>query len=163
MMSDNLPLLVLLFVLFVVIVVPFARQWWWNEAKEVPIQFAKVIVEHAGSSAGVGVAGLMLLIFSFVSAGEFFSATTVLQQIAALLLWIGSSTFFGIFIIAGTIVRKQTYIVYSELALNMERNIARLENLQEQASSVGAVANAVRPSIQVSAVHPPQAIKQEPI
>ena len=77
----------------------------------------------------------MLIVFSFVSAGVYAGATTVFQEIVALLIWIGSSTFWGIFIIAGMAGRRTTYIVYSESALNAERNIARLEKMYEQLNS----------------------------
>lgn len=85
-----------------------------------------------------------------VSAGMYTSATTILQQIAALLIRIGNNTFWGIFIIAGEIGRKHTHIVYSDIAVNLEKNIARLERLQEQASSVSAVADAITPGHQVA-------------
>ncbi len=106
----------------------------------------------------------MLVIFCFVSFMEYNSATTVFQQISALLLWIGGNTFCGIFIVAGMIgSQAKTYVVYSDLAQRMETNIARLEKLQEQAGSMSAIADAISPSLQVKAGDLPQAIKQEPI
>jgi hypothetical protein len=56
-----------------------------------------------------------------------------------LLMWIGWSIIGGIFIITSTIRCRNTYRVY------IEQNIARLENLQEQAGAATAVAEAVNP------------------
>lgn len=119
--------------------------WKIKQRPETPIQFAKIIEEQEGLGAGTIVAGLMLIIFSFVSAGMYANASTVFQEIAALLIWIGNCAFWGIFIIAGAIGCKKTHIVYSDVAVNLEKNIARLEKLQEEASSVNAVADAVSP------------------
>jgi accessory gene regulator protein AgrB len=127
------------------------------------IQFAKIVEGYEGSSGGVIITVLMLIIFSFVSAGIYASATTVFQEMVALLIWIGSNTFWGTFLVALTIARKRTYIVYSDIAVTIAENIARLEKLQEQASSMSAVANATSPGLQIGARDLPQAIKQEPI
>ena len=127
----------------------FARHWRSNEVKltpQTPIQFAQVVVEEdARSTRGVSIMVLMLTIFSLISAFKYFRATNAFEEMAALLFWIGNNTFWGIFAISGAITRKQTYVVYSELALSMENNIARLEKLQEQTSSVNAVAEAIAP------------------
>jgi hypothetical protein len=53
--------------------------------------------------------------------------------------------------------QAKTYVVYSDLVLRMENNIARLEKLQEQASSMSAVADGVSPRAQVDADSPRQA------
>ena len=134
-------------------------RWVWlnhhrikQQSPAPPIQFARVVAEYGGS-AGTGF-GVMMIIFSLVSGIQYFTSTTVLQEMSALLLWIGSNTFWGIFLIATVIDRRQTYVVYSDLALRMETNIARLEKLQEQASSISAVADAIRPSLQVEAELP---------
>jgi hypothetical protein len=62
-----------------------------------------------------------------------------------LLMWIGWSIIGGIFIITGTIRCRNTYRVYSDILEKIEQNIARLENLQEQAGAATAVAEAVNP------------------
>ncbi len=118
---------------------------WWNAGQEArPIEFARV-VSYAGTNASVSIGGVMLAIFCFVSLIEYNSATTIFQEIAVLLFWIGGNTFCGILIVAGMIgSQAKTYVVYSDLALRMENNIARLEKLQEQASSVNAVSDAVK-------------------
>ncbi len=103
---------------------------------------AKIIDEADGSAVAI-FGGLMLAIFSFGAFASFMGATTVLQEIAALLIWIGSSTFWGLFIIGGLLARKQMHLVYSDLLTNLEKNIERLEKMQEQAGSVNAVAEAV--------------------
>jgi preprotein translocase subunit SecG len=142
-------LLSFLFVLIGIVVgfVLFARHWRSNEVKltpQTPIQFAQVVVEEdVRSTIGLSIVGLMLTIFSLISAFKYFRATNAFEEMAALLFWIGNNTFWGIFAISGAITRKQTYVVYSELALSMENNIARLEKLQEQTSSVNAVAEAI--------------------
>ena len=79
----------------------------------------------------------MLAIFTVGAFFSYMSATTVLQQIAALLIWIGSSTFWGLFIIGGLLARRHTHLVYSDLAMSLEKNIARLEKMQP--AGVGAV------------------------
>jgi hypothetical protein len=118
-----------------------------GQANAPPIPFAKIIAEkNTELSVLVGFSVLMLIIFSLVALNEYMTATTVLQQTVALLILIGNNTFWGIFIIAGNISRKQTHIVYSDIAVNLEKNIARLEKLQEQASSVSAVADAISPA-----------------
>jgi hypothetical protein len=129
-------------VMFVAVVIAGRGRNANEEAR--PIEFAR-IVSFAGTNAGVGIGGLMLAIFCFVSLMEYASATTVFQQISALLIWIGDNTFCGVLIIAGMISSQaKTYVVYSDIALRMENNIARLEKLQEQASSINAVADAVK-------------------
>jgi len=59
--------------------------------------------------------------------------------------------FWGLFIIGGMLARRQPHVVCSELAMNLEKNIARLEKMQEQANSAKAVADAVKPGPQLSA------------
>jgi hypothetical protein len=146
------------FTVFVLIIVALliVRHWWPNAVqKATPIEFARV-VSFAGTSPGVGVGGLIWVIFCFVSLVEYNSATTVFQQISALLLWIGGNTFCGILIVGGMIgSQAKTYVVYSDLALRMENNIARLEQLQEQASTIRAVANAVslHPQVEAESQH----------
>src|SRR5690349_10701315 len=80
----------------------------------------------------------MLAIFTVGAFFSYMSATTVLQQIAALLIWIGSSTFWGLFIIGGLLARRHTHLVYSDLAMSLEKNIARPEKMQQAAGSVAA-------------------------
>jgi hypothetical protein len=103
-------------------------------------RFAEVITE-SGSVGGFF--GVTMIISAVVSGITYMLATTVFQEIAALLIWVGGNTFWGIFLIATVLERKQTFVVYSDLALKMETNIARLSMLQEQASSVSAVADAI--------------------
>jgi hypothetical protein len=115
------------------------------------IPFAKVIDEQHRVSFDTAFAGFMLIVFSVVAAGMFIRATNAVQEVEALLIWIGSSTFWGIFIIAGVLRRKQTHIVYSDIAMNLEKNIARLAKMQEQASSLSAVADAIKSGPRISA------------
>jgi hypothetical protein len=46
---------------------------------------------------------------------SYYSAENASQQIVALLIWIGNGIFWGVLIIAGTISRTRTYIVYSDI------------------------------------------------
>lgn len=151
----SLPVATQLFIAAVILLVLVGLGWLVRQSGGVPappVPFAKIIdkvneFSLAGFVAGLG--GAMLAISSFIAFMQFVTATTVFQEIAALLIWIGSSAFWGVFIIGGLLARRQTHLVYSDLLTNLEKNIARLEKLQEQASSVNAVADAITPSQQV--------------
>jgi hypothetical protein len=141
-MSDEWKVLVVIAVVAVIAAVAWqGRQS--GVGSKIAVPFAKIIDEADGSAAA-GLGGLMLAIFSLISFMQFATATTVLQEIAALLIWIGSNTLCGIFIIGGLLARRQTH-VYSDLLTNLEKNIARLEKMQEQTSSATAVADAISP------------------
>src|ERR1700691_39101 len=58
-----------------------------------PVQIAHIVQKNvARDSSG---AGFPLLVFSVVSLYKYFTAITTDQEIIALLLWIGNSTFWG--------------------------------------------------------------------
>jgi hypothetical protein len=165
-------LLYLLVCFWMIVAVAWLLRRRWPDTpifdlSKAPIQFAKIIKEQqwSGDSQGVMFAVFMLIISNFISGFYVFYyafiAEIVLQEIAALLCMIGGSAFWGIFILVGTINRQRTYIVCSDIAVNdialsIEKNIARLEKLREQASSISAVADAIN-SGQVGAEDPRQA------
>jgi hypothetical protein len=79
----------------------------------VPIQIAHIVQQNvARDSSG---AGFPLLIFSAVSLFKYFTAETTDQQIVALLLWIGNSTFWGSIFIGAMISHSRTSIVYRDM------------------------------------------------
>ncbi len=61
-----------------------------------------------------GVLMTILIIFSLVSATSYYTAETVFQQIAALLMWIGNGVFWGVIMIVTAVLQPRTYIVYRE-------------------------------------------------
>ncbi len=62
----------------------------------------------------MGVPVTFLIIFSLVSATSYYTAETVFQQIAALLMWIGNGVFWGVIMVVTAVLQPRTYIVYRE-------------------------------------------------
>jgi hypothetical protein len=79
----------------------------------VPVQIAHIVQQNvAKDSSG---AALPLLIFSVVSLFKYFTAETTDQQIVALLLWIGNSTFWGTILVGAMIAQSRMSIVYRDM------------------------------------------------
>lgn len=91
-----------------------------------PVQIAHMIEENMNDGGGVGAAALMLFIFSIVAMFTYYGATTVFQEIVALLIWIGNGVFWGVIMIVAALGRKRTYIVYRDVA-PAERQEPRFE------------------------------------
>jgi hypothetical protein len=91
-----------------------------------PVQIANIIEQAVESSGGVASAAVLLIIFSVVSAIDYFAATTVFEQIVALLIWIGNGIFWGVIMIVAALGRRRTYIVYRD-AVPTERREPRFE------------------------------------
>ncbi len=81
-----------------------------------PVQIASIIELGAGSSSAVGLAAVLLVISSLASGFVYLNATTVFQEIVALLMWIGSDVFWGVIMIVSAVGRERTYIVYRDVA-----------------------------------------------
>jgi len=78
-----------------------------------PTQIAHIVQKNvARDSSG---AAFPLFIFSAVALYKYFTAETADQQIVALLLWIGNSTFWGAIFIGAMISHSRTSIVYRDL------------------------------------------------
>jgi hypothetical protein len=80
-----------------------------------PVRIARIVEDTLGGGGGGGFAALMLIIFSIVATYSYYRAETVFQQIVALLIWIGNSTFWGIFILVPVLIRRRTYVVYRDV------------------------------------------------
>ena len=97
----------------------------FNKAKDggpPPVQIAH-ITEHIMFSGGGAFAVLMLVLFNIALGITFIAVPNVLQQIVAVLSWIGWNILWGIGAIIG---RRRTYMVYRD-AQPTERQEPRFE------------------------------------
>jgi hypothetical protein len=84
-----------------------------DQLRGAPVQIAHIVQKNvARDSSG---ASFPLLIFSVVSLYKYFTAVTTDQEIVALLLWIGNSTFWGAIFIGAMISHSRTSIVYRDM------------------------------------------------
>ena len=90
------------------------------------MQIAHIVEQSVESSTEVGVAAMLLLVASAVSGLFYLNATTVLQEIEAVLIWSGNGIFWGVFMIVAALGRRRTYIVYRDVAPT-ERQEPRFE------------------------------------
>lgn len=116
------------------------------KAEEIPeaaeVHAAKIVVIQK-RGGGVVVLGVIQVLATIACLFHFIATDTVLQEIAVLLLWVGNGVFWGSFMIVSAISERHTYLVYSDIAVNIDKNVARLESIQEQTNSQRAVAAAI--------------------
>jgi len=92
----------------------FPRTKKYAQLPPPPVRIAH-IVESVESGGGVASAAVLLVIASAGSAFMFLSSTTILQEIAALLVWTGNGVFWGVIMITASLSRRRTYIVYRDV------------------------------------------------
>jgi hypothetical protein len=76
------------------------------------IEIARIVEQEMRQNGGAGTAGALLLIFTAMSLFKYFAADNVYQQMVALLLWIGNSVFWGVFLLARMIASGRISVVY---------------------------------------------------
>ena len=90
----------------------------------VPIAYLLEERERVDVSDGCLAIGLIIALIGFTvySGFRYFAAQTASDQIVALLLWIGNSLFWGIFVCLFVLNRGRNYIVYRSNALGTPKN-----------------------------------------
>jgi hypothetical protein len=69
-------------------------------------EFQGSVAVDRRAGIGAGILGFLLVVCSGIALIDFIAARTLEREIVALLLWIGSSLFWGIFLLANVISRR---------------------------------------------------------
>lgn len=78
------------------------------------IEIARVVESNIDHRVGAGVLGFFLVLSTIYCLIEYSFAQSAERQMVTLLLWIGNSLFWGVFLLANLISRGRTSVIYRD-------------------------------------------------